>query len=303
MFSSHRPFQIMTVLLTASMLAACGSSNRSPMPEVEVDRSDPRFMRLEQIVRQADTILVPGLHIDFSVPGTPLSGRLSQNMSCAGLICTANDGTAITEQDILDAVVNANLEELTITEQHGFDTTTLETPLKPSDFEGLLPGTTISSLPSAMNYGFWGDYGFGGISIADGPMAGQYMGVSFSGEYKTATSVAIGDITGTNPGGVGAATWSGLAEAASTDTFERRQGTATLTIADLSLPQIGVSIDVPGYAINSPAWSAIPLDAGRFSAGSAGSDYLEGAFYGPDHDETYGVFDTGSYIGVFGGKR
>ena len=39
-------------------------------------------------------------------------------------------------------------------------------------------------------------------------------------------------------------TWQGIAEAASTGTFERLQGTATVTIADLSLPRVGVAIDV-----------------------------------------------------------
>ena len=37
--------------------------------------------------------------------------------------------------------------------------------------------------------------------------------------------------------------------------------------------------------------------------GSAGRDYPEGNFHGQDHEETYGVFDTGAYIGAFGAKR
>ena len=263
-------------------------------------------MRLEQIISQADTILVPGVHIDYSVSQpAQVSDHQFQPVSCSGTTCTAGDGTTITEQDFLGPVLNVDPSELTIGELHGFDTSALEAALNPSNFEGLLPfpGATISSLPSVTSYGFWGDHGFAVVSIADGPMAGQYLGVSFSGDLRTATSVAGGDATGTNPGGVGAATWSGLAEAASTQTFERRQGTAILTIADLSLPSISVSVDVPGYVINSPAWSVIELDAGRFRTGSAGSDYLEGGFYGPDHDEAYGAFDTGSYIGAFGGKR
>ena len=310
MFSFHRSSRIITVLLIASMLAACGGGGGggtvSPRPEVEVDRSDPRLMRLEQIIRQADTILVPGVHIDYSVSQpAQVSDRQFQPMSCSGTTCTADDGTTITEQDFLGPVLDVDPSELTITARHGFDTAALEATLNPSDFEGFLPflGATISSLPSVTSYGFWGDYGFAGVSIADGPMAGQYLGVSFNGEFKTATSVAGGAATGTNPGGVGAATWSGVAEAASTQTFERHQGTATLTIADLSAPSISVSIDVPEYAINAPGWSAIPLDAGTFSTGFVGSDYLEGNFYGPEHDEAYGVFDTGSYVGAFGGKR
>ena len=308
MFSFYRLSRITALFLTASMLAACGGGggNGSPRPEVEVGLSDPRLMRLEQIISQADTILVPGVHIDYSVSQpTPVSDSQFQSVSCAGTTCTAGDGTIFTEEYFVGPVVNVDPSELTITARQGFDTAAIQAALNPSDFEGLLPfaGATISLLPSVTSYGLWGDHGFAGVLIADGPMAGQYLGVSFSGDFKMATSVTGGQATGANPGGTGAATWSGPAEAASTETFERRRGTATLAIADLSDPSIGVSVEVPGYEINSPTWSDIPLDAGRFSTGTVGSDYVEGDFYGPEHDEAYGVFDTGSYIGVFGGKK
>ena len=114
---------------------------------------------------------------------------------------------------------------------------------------------------------------------------------------------AVGAASGTNPGGTGSATWSGVAEAASTRTFERRQGSATVTIADLSRPRVGVEIDVPGFAIGSPAWADMQLADGGFATGSAGADRLEGNFHGPDHDEAYGVFDTGAHVGAFGAKR
>ena len=106
-----------------------------------------------------------------------------------------------------------------------------------------------------------------------------------------------------NPAGLGTATWTGIAEAASTRTFQWRPGTASITIADLSHPRVSVDIDVPGYAIDAPAWADIPLASGRFAIGTAGSDYLEGNFHGANHGETYGVFDTGAYIGAFGAKR
>jgi len=71
----------------------------------------------------------------------------------------------------------------------------------------------------------------------------------------------------------------------------------------LSRPRVSVGIAVPGHAIDAPAWADMPLAGGRFAAGTAGTDYLEGNFHGPQHGETYGVFDTGAYIGVFGAKR
>ena len=102
---------------------------------------------------------------------------------------------------------------------------------------------------------------------------------------------------------MGSATWSGIAEAASTSTFQRREGTATLTIADLSQPRVGVDIDITGFAINSPGWADMPLTNGRFATGDIGNDRMEGQFYGPSHDEAYGVFETGAYVGGFGAKR
>ena len=45
-----------------------------------------------------------------------------------------------------------------------------------------------------------------------------------------------------------------------------------------------------------------PADGG-FRAGAAGTDYLEGRFHGPGHEEAWGVFDTDAYVGAFGAKR
>ena len=103
--------------------------------------------------------------------------------------------------------------------------------------------------------------------------------------------------------GAGRAIWRGIAEAASTATFERLTGAATVTIADLSRPRVGVAIDVPGHRIGAPGWADMPLLNGRFATGTAGTDYLAGDFHGPAHQEAWGVFDTGAYVGAFGAKR
>ena len=48
----------------------------------------------------------------------------------------------------------------------------------------------------------------------------------------------------------------------------------------------------------------MPLAQGSFASGTAGrDDYLEGNFHGPDHEEAYGVFDTGAYVGAFAARR
>ncbi len=61
---------------------------------------------------------------------------------------------------------------------------------------------------------------------------------------------------------------------------------------------------ISGQDIGSPARADMPLVAGGFTSGDVDtSDYLAGNFHGPDHEETYGVFDTGNYVGAFGARR
>ena len=43
------------------------------------------------------------------------------------------------------------------------------------------------------------------------------------------------------------------------------------------------------------------LANGRYASETADA-YLEGHFLGSDHSETFGVFDTGRYVGVFGAQ-
>jgi len=86
-------------------------------------------------------------------------------------------------------------------------------------------------------------------------------------------------------------------------TFDRHQGTSTITIPDLLVPSVDVEVEVHGDEIGSSAWTSIPLTAGHFAAGSKGQDRVEGNFYGDGHEETYGIFDTDAYVGAFGATR
>jgi len=85
----------------------------------------------------------------------------------------------------------------------------------------------------------------------------------------------------------------------------RREGTATLTIADLSStePAVSVAIDIDGSPIDKPGWTDLSLAGGHFQYGTAEADYLEGNFHGAEHSEAYGVFDTDTFTGAFGAKR
>ena len=208
----------------------------------------------------------------------------------------------ITLADLLDPAnrISVTAPADALGSQGGFDTQTASVD---TDLSRLFTETTLTENPSLHHYGVWGEYGYVNLQFAEGPMSGQIRDVPFTGDLGFATVYVMGDATGTNPEGMGSATWSGAAEAVSTSTFQRRQGTATLTIADLSRPRVGVEVDIAGFAIGSSRWSDIPLTTGRFATGSVGSDYLEGNFHGPNHEEAYGVFDTGAHMGGFGAKR
>ena len=281
-----------------------GGGGSPTLTDSKLDRSDPRVIRLEGILERSDTLLIPGAHLrsSLSVQGNTVSERFVENVSYAGARCVGEDGTVTTVKDLIDPSVDIGLAEaeITVGSRDGFDTLTVRGGFEESNE---MPGATITAAPTVNIYGFWGEHGFAAMQVADGSLNGQLQGISFTGHFSSAMGYATGDATGTNPAGIGNATWRGLAEAASTGTFELRQGTATITIADLSNPRVGVEIDVSGYAIDAPAWADMPLTDGRFVSGAAGNDYLEGNFHGPDHGETYGVFDTGAYIGVFGAKR
>ena len=139
--------------------------------------------------------------------------------------------------------------------------------------------------------------------VGDRSVSGRYQGIPVTGDVRIVIPYVAGDAAEINSAGLGSATWTGVAEVASTRNFQRRQGHATLTIAELSRPRVGIEVDIAGYAIGSPGWSDIPLANGGFATGNVGSDYLEGNFRGSDHGEAYGVFDTGAYVGAFGAKR
>ena len=293
-------------VLGVLFLSACGGGGggSSGLSDEELDRvrSDPRVVRLGGILERADTLLVPSVRLNYSLSaqGQTLSDRLVERFSCSGARCVGQEGTVVTVADLLDPDTDIDLTEVTLGSRGGFDTVTTAGKF---DTSSSVQGVTITDFPSPFSYGFWGEYGFAAVEIGNGRLAGRSQGVSFTGNMSWAGAYVVGDAAGTNPGGIGSATWRGIAEAASTRTFQRRQGTATVTIADLSRPRVGVDIDITGFPIGSPAWSDMRLARGHFATGSVGTDRLEGNFHGPDHSETYGTFDTGAYVGAFGAKR
>ena len=295
-----RTLRMVAFVAAAFILGACGSSMRTD--DGDRLRSDPRVVRLEGLLGRSDTLLHSSLHSRYSLTaeGITIGDSTVEAMSCSGARCVAEDGTETTVQDLIDPSADIGMAEVELGMRGGFDTVTIRAGFEITESP---PDVTLTSGPTVNGYGFWGEHGYAAVTTGAGPLSGRIEGVPFTGDFAGATAYAVGDASGTNPAGMGSATWQGIAEAASTGTFERHQGTATVTIADLSRPRVGVAIDVPGHDIGAPGWADMALTDGRFTAGTAGSDYLAGNFHGPDHEEAWGVFDTSGYVGAFGAKR
>ena len=318
----HRTPRIVTSLAAvaaALTLTACGGGGGDSPDPVDLLLA-PRVVRLKKIIERSNTFSIPAVHFDYSVSiGTvdEIVNRLSNNASCTRASCDveAEDGGMETTvvQDLIDLSVNVDTTEISLGSRGGFDTIAIASEF---DISGLiLDDTAAFTPPTATAFGAWGKHGFAGVVIGNGSLTGQarqtVVGVQttvpFEGRISYAFAYVMGDATGTNPTGTGVATWEGIAEAASPRTFERRQGTATLVISDLSDPRVSVDIDVDGFAINSSDWVNLPLTNGFFTFPPSGTvadgNYLAGNFHGSGHEEAYGVFDTEAYTGAFGAKR
>ena len=303
---------VVTLLL---LLAGCGGEDGGNGVEMPDDQildlaSDPRVMRLEGIVERTDVLLVPSVHVSYSVQGERKTESFPA-ISCSMDTCTGSGltldltGTILT--DLIDpsidiSVTEANFQSLA----NGFDAVFIEGELDALELGELPLDFTIDEIPSALGYGIWGDHGMAGLALADGPFSGRAANVPVSGTVKVALPFAFGDVSGTNPGGTGHATWTGVAEIVALRTFRRQEGVATLTIPDLAAatPSVSVGIDdAGGNPIGEPGWENLPLADGHFMVGTAGTDYLKGNFHGANHSEAYGVFDTDNFTGSFGAKR
>ena len=296
---------------TVLLLSACGGgggSGPSLSPnDIAQLRSDPRLVRAESILRGADTLLLPALHLDFSVSaqGRTVSDSLAYSGRCSGMSCVLTGhgqrGT-FTVRDLAVPVPHLEWERAELGSRGGFDTLVFEGSSDLAESLGSTVGDATFSA-TGIGYGLWGEHGVAMALLVDAPFSGRSNNVPFTGQMDIATAYVIGDAAERNPSGLGGATWRGIAEAISTSSYKRRQGTATVRISDLSRPVVDVEVNIGGSWIGSSAWNDIPLHAGRYSTGSNGYDRLVGAFYGSSHQETYGAFDTRNYVGVFGALR
>ena len=314
---NFRTIRIAALAAAALTLAACGGSGGGPGSPIlgggsgdgsgspaPGEGSGERPAAFASLLDRTDALLFSAVHSRWSgtLEGEPVEGTPADAVICVGARCTDADGMVIEagKTTVVAAVAGRGPGDATLGSQDGFGTVTAKDRFEIGE---KIASFTITTSASATTYGFWGAHGFAALTLGSGPLSGEAEGAPFAGEFGIASAYAAGDASGTNPTGVGSATWRGLAEAARKDTFERVRGTATVTIADLSRPRVGVSIDVPGHTIGAPGWADMALDEGRFASGSAGTDWLSGSFHGPGHEEAWGVFDTTGHVGSFGTKR
>ena len=266
-------------------------------------RSDPKVVQLRGIAERADSLLIPSARLHGTIRAQGQSESLSrlETYHCDGTRCAGSSGNAIAIADILYPGSPSRPVSVALGDRGGFHTVRVTGSL---DVQEALPaGMTVSSIPTPEGWGFWGDYGYAEVDLVNGPLSGRYRGVGFNGSVRTAAAFALGDTSGTNPVGTGRARWHGIAEAVSINSYRRHSGTTTVTIPDLSRPRVDVDVRIGGRSIGSPAWRGMHLRSGSYGAGSVGRDYLRGKLHGPRHSESYGVFDTGAYVGAFGAKK
>lgn len=295
----------------ALVLVACGGGGGSPSSPTAGSNNGgipntPATQRAATIAQHADSLLIPSQQVDVTIraQGQSETERISERFHCAGVRCTGVQTGLFIDLDGVGNIV-AVPRNVRLGSRAGFDTTTysVDSLEAVADLVNEFPGLRIDGLPSAMAWGFWGEYGMGVVSAANGRFSGRFDGIAFSGTMASGSALALGETTGTNPTGIGAATWEGVAEAASLRSYTRQQGTASVSIADLSNPRVSVNVQLSGRAIGSSAWNDMPLAGGEYGAGSVGRDFLKGKFHGPNHEETYGVFDTGTWVGAFGARK
>ena len=300
----HPRMTTVAALAVVLTLTGCGGGGPTRLSDAEIAdlRSDPRVVRAEQISLRADTLRVPSAHVRYRITaeGVTVADTVRENFSCDRSRCIGNAGSELTLVDFSDDD-GLHLTEATLDSRDGFDTAAVRGGFDTDLVSGA--DVNVTALPSSVEYGLWGQYGYAASVIITGPFSGTIEGIGFTGEVNMTVAGVLGDSTGTNPMGIGGATWRGIAEAASPWTFERIAGTAVLSIPDLRDPHVNASIRLADQPIGSSAWESIPIENGSYRTGRHGYDFLSGDFYGPAHQETYGVFDTGAYVGVFGAKR
>ena len=265
----------------------------------DVPRLDPRLNSLEEVSKNADTLLIsrPYFLSRVTTDGEtiPREERRTEAITCSGARCSS----ALEQISIqnLHEVLSLNPDNVTVDSREGFHTLRSTDRMRNNgDGDSTIMLTTTT-------YGIWGTYGFAAVALNTESLTGTRNGAPVSSTLDGTQAYVMADASGTNPTGTGSATWTGIVEAATTTAFQRLTGTVRLHIPNLAQPRLGVTVNVPNHTIGAPGWADISLTAGRFATGNPGQDRLEGRFAGPRHEKAWGLFDVTGYVGAFGARR
>lgn len=157
-----------------------------------------------------------------------------------------------------------------------------------------------------------------------GWLAGSAFGViedytpASGGDYSIIHGFSLGNTPSTNPRGRGRAEWRGLMIGLKDVNRNVVQGDAIIDIDDLNRPSVDVFFsnikdlvtgdDVTWNNFETFGWNDLVIRNGYFNSG----DFIEGSFYGENHQEVGGVFHTDNgdettendgITGAFGGVR
>lgn len=179
--------------------------------------------------------------------------------------------------------------------------------------------THLSTFSGANSLGPWSGSFYGGL------LNYVLFGTNYiewdSGEASS-NRLVWGTATGSNPV-MGSASWSGIVVGTATTATDDYwvQGDADVTVRlgpsmtlDVAFSNVREAGAVPGESVTIDPWTAVPVTNGAYQSGAYfgddGDRYLEGQFFGPDAEETAGVFydwlssDPNVYVeGAFGAAR
>ena len=140
----------------------------------------------------------------------------------------------------------------------------------------------------------------------DSGVYGHWLDHSVFAMVDDSVAVSFGDFPRTNPTEIGGGVWRGAMVGMDTGTRERMEGNAELHIEDFARPDVDIVLTgiagAGGHARPDIRWEDIPLAQGGFQVRDAAGS-VEGRFYGSDHQEAGGIFESNRLVGAFGASR
>lgn len=250
---------------------------------------------LDRLVAAANSMMATDIGASHEV-----AGDIVVSVSCSGDTC---ESTSAEAQALLGEALSLSVSDLRYTDEDA-EYQGIATHRGVSVAQGRGPTTFAGISVDRMGFGGWLEHSFfaaeGGF-VTDGPpiAVGALVGYGYS----------VGDAAGTNPT-TGGGTWSGVMTGFDASPTATRGspilGDAEISIADLADPVVDVAFTgirnlATGTSLADMTWSDLALVDGDFGAKPGGlSSYVEGRFYGPNHEEVGGTFFRDDVIGAFG---